>query len=319
MDQPRGLGTGHSGRRALAALTFALGLQGCLPAAGVRDASREAVHGAAEGIATLPPERVEAMRKAILGDPDVAALAREVARGAVEGGASALTDEKLARLTEALVEAQLSAFKKSLAPALADLEPRFQDELRRTVITATTAALGVLRREGDRDLERWTAVLVRTSAETLLATLRQSNLIRLDDAAAAANRLAAEVGRGAVAGAASELRGAVPPEQLRAYFREGGAGLVEGLHEGLGSLPTRLESTLIGVTVVLAAILIGLAIAAVVVRRELQLSRKALAVVATQVNAAGEGGAELKRSIYQSAEKNHIQPWLSTFLKDRGL
>lgn len=308
------------------ALALALAaLPACVPSLNdsVRNASREAVYGTTEGIANLPPGRAAEVRAALLRDLDVNAVARELAKATVEGGLDAITEAQLEKATRALVTALVATLREQLGPVMDGLEPRFQEMLRRSVTTALAAAMGVLRAGVDRDLERWTRALVQTSVETLFATLQRSEVLRADKVGPWAERIAHDAARGAMAGAAEELKKDFTSADLRAYLRESGVGLTEGLRDGLNqNFPTRLESTLIGVTVVLGAIAVALIVAARVLWRELKVGRKTLAVVASQINHApadGESRRELKRAIRESAEKNQVQGWLSTFLKDRGL
>lgn len=300
-------------------------LPACVPSLNdsVRNASREAVYGTTEGLANLPPERATQVRAALLRDLDVNAIARELAKATVEGGLDAITETKLEKATRALVTALVAALREQLGPVMDGLEPRFQEVLRRSVTTALAAAMGVLRAGVDRDLERWTHALVQTSVETLFATLQRSEVLRADKVGPWAERIAHDAAQGAMAGAVAELKKDFTSADLRAYLRESGVGLTEGLRDGLNqNFPTRLESTLIGVTVVLGAIAVALIVAARVLWRELKVGRKTLAVVAAQINQAptdDESRRELKRAIRESAEKNQVQGWLSTFLKDRGL
>ena len=126
------------------------------------------------------------------------------------------------------------------------------------------------------------------------------------------------MGRAVIAGAA---RGMGDPENqasaggfVRLVGLQAVRGAAEAVHEGL---PDRMQAALIAGIVVLGAFLVLAAGGLTMVWSRYQKSTKSLAIVAESINQ--HQADALKATIKQSAHDNYVGPWLSSFLKRRGL
>ena len=105
-------------------------------------------------------------------------------------------------------------------------------------------------------------------------------------------------------------------EFLRGAMREAVAGVSDGLRQELHSSPT--QEALIAGTISLGVLLLALGGVLFFFVRQYFMSTKALALIAQKINEA-ENKTPLKLAIHETSQRNSVEPWLSDFLKRRGL
>lgn len=287
-----------------------------------RKASAGSVHGMIEGLAAQSPEALAAARKALLGDVNLSQAAREMAAAVVSGSMDGLNQEDLEARSRALLTAVFETLRQQGDATLIELidrsGPHLEETLRRAVAASILSAGQSFRTIATRDLEEATRILVRTAIDTTLTTATAAASRSADELGPVAGRIAHDLMQEAMTG----LKDGLSPADVRTYMREGALGFSEGLRSGINDQVSKLETSLIAVVVALVTILALAITSLVLLWRRLQLAVKTLSIIASQINTARDvderSRALLKESIRTSADKNGVQGWLSSFLKQRG-
>jgi hypothetical protein len=288
---------------------------GCVSRDYVRSLGRSAAQGALEGMGDGIPSVREplraTLRQALVDDDTLRRAAKGMSEAAVEGLEARLASPELRRQVDALVDQAMEAMARSGNEATRQLVRVAGAELKETLTEVATesiaSATSRLREGVERDVTPAAQLLARRTAEQLVTAL-----------VAGLQAIGGEMGRAVIAGAA---RGMGDPENqasaggfVRLVGLQAVRGAAEAVHEGL---PDRMQAALIAGIVVLGAFLVLAAGGLTMIWSRYQKSTKSLAIVAESIN-QHEADA-LKATIKQSAHDNYVGPWLSSFLKRRGL
>ncbi len=126
------------------------------------------------------------------------------------------------------------------------------------------------------------------------------------------------MGQRLITEATSALAAPTSKSAVAEFTESATRGAIRGAHEQMSAeLPQHIQAALIAALVVMGAILLGGAVALFSIWRRYQKSTTSLAIVAEKINQYES--KELKDAIQQGATQNHVGPWLSHFLKNRGL
>ena len=127
-----------------------------------------------------------------------------------------------------------------------------------------------------------------------------------------------QLGQQLVSEAATALASPASKAAVAEFAESATRGAVRGARAGVSEgLPPHLQTALIAGLVVLCALVVLFAIGAFSLWHRYQQSTTSLAIIAEKINQ--QQSQELKQAISKSAADNHVGPWLSRFLKNRGL
>jgi hypothetical protein len=193
--------------------------------------------------------------------------------------------------------------------------PELKEALRSAVSETVAAAGGALKESIQKDLTKAAEQLARSTAEALTAALVQA----LDGPLGKRmEQSAGQMAQQIVGQATQALRDPNSKVAVAEFTESAMHGAVRGTRQAVSEgLPDRLQSALIaGLVVVLTLFFVAL-VGVFLLWNRYKLSTKSLAIIAEKINQ--HDATELKRAIQKSATDNYVGPWLSTFLKARGL
>lgn len=269
----RGLG------RALLLFIVATFLPGC-PAINwyMRQSSKGAVRGFYEGMAELEqPLRGRAMVN-VLGDPALRQTAHDVTAAVVLGAVDGLTQAKITKLSEHMVQDSLQTLREQGGAAMNDFVkssgPLLEQAMRRAIESSILTMGEAMRKTAQTDMGAATNLLVKSAIEGMMQALRQSGREALHDLSADTEQYLAQkvapnaglvartVTREAMLGLQDGFTQSGMHDQLpalRMVMREIGVGLGEGLGQGLGRSVKKspLEPILIGLSAGLTLLFVG--------------------------------------------------------------
>ena len=234
-----------------------------------RQSTRGAVRGVYEGLADLEqPLRGQAMSR-ILQDPILRQTAHDVTAAVVLGVVDGLTQAKISRLSEKMVQDTVGSLKTQGGEAMnkfvSDAGPLLEVAMRRGIENAIMALGESMHKSAESDLGAATNILVKAAIDGMMTELRKSGKDLLHDlsgdteaylqqkVAPSAGLVARTVTREAMLGLQDGFQQSGMHDQLpalRMTMREIGIGLGEGLGQGLGKSVSKspLEPILIGLS-----------------------------------------------------------------------
>ncbi|MCS6915509.1 MAG: hypothetical protein RMK29_14815 [Myxococcales bacterium] len=284
----------------------------------IRGVGRSGVRGAVMGLGDSGTELRAAIRDVLLQDDLLQRIAERFTRGALVGLSEQEQTERMralgAALSEALKERGNEVVKVYLESAGTQLEETLGRVASDSLARIDAAVKGLISQE----LTTATQRLIRRNAETLAQVLAAE----LEGALGRSlERAGAQVARSLVRQTMSELRSADSQRTLRdliqAVSRDAVSGLGQGLRAELEDTSTRAALT--AALVSLATLLLLGVVALLVLVHQYRQSTTALAIIAQKINEASPQAPQLKEAIREGARRNHVDGWLSAFLKNRGL
>lgn len=282
-----------------------------------RQSGRGAVRGFYEGMAELDqPLRSKAMSN-VIGDPTLRLAAHDVTAAIVMGAVDGLTEAKITKLSEHMVQDSLRMLREQGGSAMNEFVqssgPLLEQAMRRGIESSILTMGEAMRKTAQSDMGAATNLLVKSAIEGMMQALRQSGRDTLRDLSAdtesyLAHKVAPNAGlvartvtREAVLGlqdgfAQSGLPGHLPEHlpALRMVMREIGAGLGEGLGQGLGHSIQKspLEPILIGLSAGLTLLFVTTLVwLALLWRRYIRITRSLIESKAKADSTAGSTAA----------------------------
>lgn len=276
------------------------------------DAARSAVQGAAEGLPSLTEPLKKTARQVLLDDDTLSQVSQRLTESTLASMRSGLAATDTRELVDDLVGRTMTALGRDGGRATADVIRAAEPELSEALRRATAMTMTTLRENLERDLIPRTRVLAQANAEVLLNTLAASLDIQLTHVRQAAR----DIGRDIISEAAATMRDRKDfvGEVTHVAMLQAVRGAREGVWE---TLPGRVPTEVVAGMMTLVALLILSAGGLVIFWWRYRQSTKSLTIIAQQINERDAG--ELKQAIHQSAHANYVGPWLSNFLKARGL
>lgn len=285
----------------------------------VRDYGRSAAAGVGDELPNMKEPLKRILRESLLQDDTIKQVAARASEGAFDAVERKLADAEVQRRLDGIVTQVLKTLEERGTEATRALlrvaGPELKDALRAAVAQTVTAAGTALKESLEKDLTKASEQLARSTAETLVATLVQA----LDGPLGKRlEQTAGQMAQQIVGQATGALRDPSSKAAVSEFTESAMRGAVRGTRDAVSeSLPSRLQSGLIAGTVVLGVLLLLCILATAVVWNRYKMSTTTLAIIAEKINQ--HEASELKRAIHKSATDNYVGPWLSTFLKARGL
>jgi hypothetical protein len=276
------------------------------------DSAKSAVEGVAEGVPSLPAPIREALRQTLLADDTLSQVSQRIAEAAVTGVRSGLTSPETRAYVDDLVSRAVATLGRDGGEATRQLVQAAEPELTAALRRAIAAAGVALGEDLDRELGPRTRAIAQATADVLATTLTAALEVQL----AHLRQTARDIGRELISEAAVSMNekkdfvGAVTHVAMLQAVRGARQGVLE-------TLPGHVPSGVIAGTVVLGILVVAFAGALAVYWRRYRQSTKTLTIIAQQINEFE--ASELKLAIQKSAHANYVGPWLSNFLKGRGL
>jgi hypothetical protein len=282
-----------------------LGGSGCL--AEYQRVGRGLTSGSVSGLGDVDPAEFARLRKALLGDVDLARGVREIADAMVRGVADGVRDEKLVPMVDAVVDRAMAraaaAGQEKLIPLAGALKTQLLGDARELF-----AEVG---RDGDRLAARLTTSVV----DALFAAAKRNLHGVSDELDPQLARLAHDTGRALVTGMIDGLDG----QRLHAILKESASGLGEGVgqvvHEDAHSIAT-------GVAVAMSVLALLLMVGGLILWRQHLQSLAALRVIANRIHEAEEREPEstgrLRQAIAEHARRSNVGTWLARFFERNG-
>lgn len=234
-----------------------------------KQSSKGAVRGFYEGVAEIEqPLRGRAMAQ-VLNDPVLRQMAHDVTASVVTGAVDGLTEAKLNKLSEHMVEDSMRTLREQGTEAMQkfmnDAGPMLEQAMRHGIENSILTVGEAMRKSAQNDMGEATNLLVRAAVDGMLVSLRRGSHDLFRDlsvdteqylagkVAPSAGLVARTVTREAVLGLQDGFTQPGMHEQLpalRMVMREIGIGLGEGLGQGLGHSVRKspLEPILIGLS-----------------------------------------------------------------------
>lgn len=285
----------------------------------IRDYGRSAAAGVGEELPKMKEPLKKILRETLLEDDTIKQVAARASEGAFDAIGRKLADAEVQRRLDGIVSHVIGTLEQRGSEATRNLlrsaGPELREALRGAVAETVTAAGSALKESLEKDLTKASQHLAKSTAEALTAALLQA----LDGPLG--KRLEQSAGQMAqqmVGQATSTLRDPNSKAAISEFTESAMRGAVRGTRDGVNEgLPNRLQSALIAGVVVLGTLVFVAAIAMLLLWSRYRLSTKSLAIIAEKINQ--HDAQDLKRAIHKSATDNYVGPWLSTFLKARGL
>jgi hypothetical protein len=310
-------------RRGLALFASLLTLLLFVGCGGIKDAMRgygkSAAEGMAEGLPAMKEPAKKLLREALLEGDTLKQATDQATAAAVRALTRELGDAEVQTRVDGLVEHTLQLLAErggeTTRTLVRNAGPELREALRAAVVKTMGEAGTALKDSVEKQLMPATQLLAQRTAEVLVETLVKA----LDGPLGKKlEQSAGQMGQRLISDAATEL--AAPASKLAvAQFTESATrGAVRGARAEVSEgLSRELQAALIAGLIVLGTLLVLAAGGAVLLWRRYQQSTTSLAIIAQKINE--KDAKDLKRAIKQSAADNHVGPWLSTFLKHRGL
>lgn len=285
----------------------------------IRDYGRSAASGVGDELPKMKEPLKKILRETLLEDDTIKQVAARASEGAFDAIGRKLADAEVQRRLDGIVSHVIGTLEQRGSEATRNLlrtaGPELREALRGAVSETVTAAGGALKESLEKDLTKASQHLAKSTAEALTTALLQA----LDGPLG--KRLEQSAGQMAqqmVGQATFALRDPNSKAAISEFTESAMRGAVRGTREGVNEgLPNRLQSALIAGIVVLGALVLLAAIGMLLLWSRYRLSTKSLAIIAEKINQ--HDAQDLKRAIHKSATDNYVGPWLSTFLKARGL
>jgi cobalamin biosynthesis Mg chelatase CobN len=324
----------------LAALVFsaAASLTGCITQDYVRGLGHHTAKGAmgavGESIPAIEEPLRQALRRTLVEDDTLRRAAKDMTESAVKTLEAGLASPEMRRQIDDLVVRAMESLARNGDEAVRRLvqgaEPEMKDALRRVLASvesdlretiAKVAADGIdkmtvrLRERIERDVTPATERLAKRTGEELIASL-------VAGLEGPLQKRLLEAGQGMstslIKGVALGLNEPSNQESFGSLTQVMSLQAVRGARQGMKEgLPDERQVALIASIVVLAALLVLAVGSLSFLWWRYHQSAKSLTIMAENINQLES--EELKAAIQQSAHDNYVGPWLSSFLKRRGL
>ena len=285
----------------------------------VRGFGKNAAEGFADGIPAMKEPTKKVLRDMLL-EGDTLKLATDQAMTtAVRSLTRELADSEVQKRVDGLVEHTLQVLAErggeTTQTLLRSASPELRAALRTAVVNTMNEAAQALEEAMEKKLQPATERLARHTADVLA-----ESLIKAIDGPLG-KKLDESIGLMGqhLIGHATLALGDPASKQAIAEFTESATrGAVRGAKAGVSEgLPPHLQTALIAGLVVVSILMLLFAIGGYSLWHRYQQSTTTLAIIAEKINQQEQ--TELKQAISKSAEANHVGPWLSRFLKSRGL
>lgn len=313
-------------------------LAGCITQEYVRGlghhTAKGAVEGVGEGLPALQEPLRQMLRQVLVEDDTLRLASRDMTQTAVKTFEEGLASPEVRRQIDGLVARAVDAVARDGSQAVQQLirtadpevaaliqraiqaaEPELREMLRRAAAEGIEIAAARLRERLESDVTPATERLAKRTGEELITSLVKGLEGPLQARLLVAGQ---EMSQSLIKGLALGLN--EPTNQgsfgglTKLMTREAVRGAREGMHEGL---PTERQMALIAAIVVMGALLLFATLGLSFVWWRYHQSTKSLTIMAESINQ--HRSDELKAAIQQSAHDNYVGPWLSSFLKRRGL
>lgn len=337
---------------ALACLVAAA-LGGCVSPEFMRGLGQHAARGAMGGVSESMPAIEEplrqALRRALVEDDTLRRAARDMTDAAVKSLEAGLASPEMRRQIDDLVAQALESVRKngddtirrlveSAEPELREatrrliqtVEPELRESMRRLLLAIEPELKAALNRAAteniehasaklrdriERDLTPATERLAKKTGDQLIASLVEGLEGPLQQRLVAAGQ---DMSKSLIKGVALGFNEPSNQDSFGALSQVMSLQAVRGARQGMKEgLPDEKQVALVASIVVLVALLILAAGMLSFLWWRYHQSAKSLAIMAETLNR--EEADELKAMIHESARENYVGPWLSTFLKRRGL
>jgi hypothetical protein len=299
---------------------LALVLGGCgLFTENMRGFGRAATKGVGDELPNLKGPLSATLRDTLLGNDLLEQTAQRLTSGTLHTLESELQKGELTKVVDDLVAHALERAAQRGGEATKQLiqgaGPELRQMLREIVLSTVATASGALKDSIQKDLTAATQLLARSTAEALVATMVRALEGELGQQL---KQTVGGLGQQLVADAASKLREPASRQAVSEFTESAMKGAVRGTRDGINEgLPNRLQVALISGLVVCATLLLVVSLGFFLLFYRYRQSTKSLAIIAQKINETD--AKSLKQQIQKSASANYLGPWLSSFLKQRGL
>lgn len=289
----------------------------------MRGLGRSAAQGVSDELPNMKAPLQRTLREALLGDDMLKQIATRVTEATVRSVSDELAKGELSKRVDELVAHALETVgqkgTESTRQLIRTAGPEIKEALRGVVEQTLSAAGTALKQQLQGNLAEATAALADKTSEALAKSLAKALMAELKGPLGdQLKQTAGAMGQQLIGGAASTLRDPNSQQAVHEFLSTAAHGAVRGAKAGVNEgLPDRLQVALITGTIVLAALLFLCAVGLAVIVHRYRQSTKSLAIIAQKINQAE--ASNLKLAIRKSADDNHVGPWLSSFLKARGL
>jgi len=328
----------HHARLVALALLVALGGGGCVTQEYVRGLGHSAAKGAMEGVAEGMPQMEDAvrqsMRRALIEDETLRQAARDMTAAAMKSLEAGLSSAEMRRQIDDLVtqtlesarrngdetvrrliQAAESELRDSVRHLIQTVEPELQAMIKKAAAEGLQSASATLRDRIEREASPATERLAKRTGEqfiaSLVAGLEGPLSKRLTDAGQ-------DMSKSLIKGMAVGFSEPGNQDSFGALTQVMSLQAVRGARQGMKEgLPDERQVALVASVVVLATMLLLAAAGLSLLWWRYHQSAKSLTIMAETINM--HDADELKAAIQQNAHDNYVGPWLSSFLKRRGL
>lgn len=285
----------------------------------VRSYGRSAAKGFAEGIPQMKDPSKQLLRDALLEGDTLKQATDQAVAAAVRSLTRELADSELQKRIDGLVEHTLRLLSQkgseTTQTLLRTAGPELREALRAAVVSTMTEAATALKDSMEKQLTPATEALARHTAEVLADSIVKALEGPLGKKL---EQSAGHMGQHLVGEAAAALAAPASKAAVAEFTESATRGAVRGARAGVSEgLPQYLQTALIAGLVVLGTLLLMFGGVAYSLWHRYQQSTTSLSIIAEKINQQQD--RELKQAISQSAAANHVGPWLSKFLKNRGL
>lgn len=285
----------------------------------VRGYGKSAAKGFSEGLPAMKEPTKKLLRDMLLEGDTLKLATDQAVTTAVRSLTRELADAEVQKRVDGLVEHTLGVLAQRggdvTKTLLRTAGPELREALRQAVVHTMNEASAALKDSLEKQLTPATEHLARHTAEVLADSLVKA----LDGPLGKKfEQTAGQMGQHLIGEATSALASPSSKMAVAEFAESATRGAVRGARaEVSAGLPAHLQTALIASLVVLGALLLLFGIGAFSIWHRYQQSTTALAIIAEKINK--QAHPELKKAISQSATDNHVGPWLSRFLKHRGL
>jgi vacuolar-type H+-ATPase subunit E/Vma4 len=325
-------------RLAALALLLVAGLGGCVTQEYVRGlahgAAKGAMGGVADGIPAIEEPLRQTLRRALVEDETLRRAARDMTETAVKGLEAGLASAEMRKQIDDLVTQAFESTRRNgdetirrliqtTGPELSDAmrrviqtaEPELKEALRRAAAEGLESASAKLREGIERDLTPATERLAARTGEQLIASLVAGLEGPLNKRLVEAGQ---DMSKSLIKGMAIGFSEPGNQDSFGTLTHVMSLQAMRGARQGMTEgLPDQRQVALVASIVVLAALLLLAAASLSFLWWRYHQSAKSLTIMAENINL--HESEELKAAIQQSAHDNYVGPWLSSFLKRRGL
>lgn len=285
----------------------------------VRELGRAATQGVGQELPALKGPLRQTLRDALLGDDLLDQAGQRIAGGTLHNLEAELQKGTLSKTVDEMVAHALDTIGQKGSDATRQLiktaGPELQKALREIVLSTLATAGGALKEAIQKDLTAAMQLLAKSTSEALVATIVSSLQGELGQEL---KQTVGGLSQQLISEATSKLRDPASKQAVSEFAESALKGAVRGTRDGINeSLPSRLQVALISGLIVCGVLLLLAGSGFAVLLHRYRQSTKSLTIIAEKINDAD--AVELKQAIHKSASANYVGPWLSSFLKQRGL